>query len=545
MLALSSGSAGQRKSALMQLRAMGEYGAATMGYHEQAYGLMNDPDASVQVAAINALGYMGKYGADYADSVAEKVKVGGNKEIKKAAIQALGYFGESASAYADSVEACLDDKDLDLVTEACIALGSMKAVSAAGKVAAKLKESDTEVVIGACIGLGSMDAEIDALGGMLGSKEARVRAAALGAMPVEASEKFLAAACKMLGDGDVFVRINAMQLISGLGEKAAGQVAEIAKHLGSAEVGVRVAAAAALGAVAPSAESQIDTLEGLLADTTEDTASLMMSIAGVQGKVPATLRKPACAAAAALGTMGEKASKTAPKLAEVLASPDADIKIACITALGKMGEAGAKFEDQLVYLLEDPHPLVVGAACTAVGNIAKTTNKPSANAASKMADLIKHKHPAVKGAALGGLANMGEEAASFLEDFVKSFNDGTGYVRAQAIAAITACGEHGQMYAAEICRMMFDEEPRVRVAAVRALPLMGERGAAFAAEVGSLLEDPLPEIRVAGIKALGSFGGEALDEMMPYIKQLKESDPAPEVRAAAQEVCGGPKALEA
>jgi len=543
MLALSSSTAGQRKSALTQLRAMGEYGAS-LGYHEQAAELLSDPDASVQAAAISALGCMGRYGADYVDSIAAKLKTGSEKEVKKAAIQALGYFGEVATGYTELVEEHLDVQDLDLVVEACIALGSMKALSSSGKVAAKLKVSDTDVVVGACIGLGSLDVEIEALGGMLESQQSRVRAAALGAMPKHRGEKYLATACKLLADADVYVRINAMNLISAIGEAAVGQVSEIGKHLQSDEVGVRVAAAAALGAIGQGTESQIDSLKKLLSDTEEDKASLMMSIAGAQGKVSATLRKPACAAAAALGALGEKAAQTAPDIAAMLGSPDFEINISCITALGKMGEAGAKFEDQLMYHLEDPHPLVVGAACTAIGSIAAATTKPSITAAGKMADLIKHVHPAVKGAALGGLANMGEEAGSFLEDFVKCFNDDTAYVRAQAVAAITACGEHGQMFAGEVCRMMFDEELRVRVAAIKALPLMGERGAAFAAEVSSLLEDELPEIRVAGIKALGAFGGGALDEHMLFIKQLADMDPSPEVRTAAREVSGGLKALE-
>lgn len=545
MTALSSGDPRQRKSALVQLRTMGEYGAS-MGYHEQAYESLEDPDPSVQAAAINALANMGNYGADYAGNVAIKLKGATTKDVKKAGLAALGCFGEFASMHADVVEGHLADTDLDLVVEACIALGSMKIVSAASKVAAKLEQNDAEVVIAACIGLGYMDAETDALGKMMDSKEARIRAAALGAMPKDKAEKYASRACKLLADGDVYVRINAMKLISGLGEKAAEHAAEIGAHLQSEEVGVRVAAAAALGALGPAAEAQVEALVGLLGDTGEDSASLMMSVAGVQGRVPATLRKPACAAAAALGALGERASQTAPKVAEVLSGQDFEIKVAAVAALGKMGEAGAKFEDQLIYVLDDPHPLVVAAACTAIGSIARTTNKPSSTAAGKMAELIKHVHPAVRGAALGGLANMGQEAASFLEDFARCLSDNTGYVRAQAIAAVTACGEDGQMFAAEVCRMMFEEgEVRVRLAAVRALPLMGERGAAFATELASLLEDQLPELRTATVRALAAMGGSTLEEFLPFIQQLKTSDPSPEVRAAAQEVVGGEtKALE-
>jgi len=517
-----------------------------MGYHEQAAAMLNDTDASVQVAAINALSHMGKLGAQYSDAIVLKLRETGPEDVKKAALQALGCFGEHASSQAKVVEQYLDNENLDLVVEACIALGSMKVSSAAGKVAAKLKDSDVEVVIGACIGLGCMEAEIEALGGMLESSEPRVRAASLSAMPKASAEKYLGKACALLADADVYVRINAMNLIGGQGDAAADYAPEIGKLLGSSEVGVRVAAAAALGGMGAKAESQIEALEGLLTDTEEDTASLMMSIAGVQGRVAATLRKPACAAAAALGNIGEPATKSAANVAELLGSVDYEVKISGITALGKMGEAGAKFEDQLVYLLEDPHPMVVGAACTAIGSIAKSTNKPSSTAACKMAELVKHAHPAVKGASLGGLGCMGEEAATFLEDFVKCFDDNVGYVRAQAIVAIIACGEVGQMYVAEICRLMFDDDVRVRVAAVKALPQMGERGAAFAEEVNALLEDPMAEVRVASIKAFASFGGEALAEVMPFMKQLAELDPHAEVRAAAREViASGTKALEA
>lgn len=545
MDALSDPSPAQRKSVLASMGHAGELGAANMGYHEQAYGMLSDREMAVQVAAIAALGSMGKYGAMYADALVAKLTSSSEKEVKKAAIQALGNLGDHASAFSGAIETCLDDKDLDLVTEACIALGGMKVLSAAEKVGSKLASPDTEVVIGACIGLGAMGVADEALAGMLGNPTARVRAAALGAMPKAAAEKYIGPACGLLADPDVYVRLNAMKLITGQGEKAAPYLGAINPHLWHASVGVRVAAAAAIGGIGPYAESQVESLEAILADKEEDIESFPMSVAGVRAKVAAAMRKPACAAAAALGAIGsEKAERSVPKLADGLQSTDFEVKIACATALGKLGLPAAKFEDQLVALLEDPHPLVKAAACTAIGGIAESTGTPSINACSKMAEMIKDTHPAVRGAVLGALGSMGEEATAYLEDFVKSFQDTVGYVRAQAVIAVSACGDLGQMYASEICRMMFDEEVRVRLAAVKALPKMGIRGAAFGEEVSYLLEDPVPEVRVAAIRTFGAFGGETLNNFTANIMQAADMDTYPEVKAAAQEVTGGPKALE-
>jgi len=227
------------------------------------------------------------------------------------------------------------------------------------------------------------------------------------------------------------------------------------------------------------------------------------------------------------------------KLVDHLQSPDWEVRRACATALGKMALAGAKYEDNIIALIEDPHPLVVAAACTALGELATSTGTPSMNACSKMQEMIKDKHPAVKGAVLGALGCMGEEASAYLEDFIKAFNDTIGYIRAQAVTAVSSCGELGEMYAAEVCRMMFDEEPRVRLAALKSLPKMGLRGAAFAEEVASLVEDPVPACRVAAINALVAFGPQTVSDFMQYISQAADDDLSPpEVKKAAQEAMG-------
>merc|ERR1719208_651490 len=240
---------------------------------------MEDRDLGVQVAAISALGSMGSLGAFYADALVAKMTSSSEKEVKKAAIQALGNLGEHASAFSGAVEIFLDDGDMDLVVEACISLGSMKAYGAEEKITSKLQVQDVEVVIGACIGLGNMGVGDGPIAGLLGNPHGRIRAAALGSMPKEHAHKYVQYAVQMLPDPDVYARINAMKLISSSPETAVAHIGELVGHLSNPAVGVRVAATAALGGMGPYAESQVGAFEAMLADQEEDIESFPMSIA--------------------------------------------------------------------------------------------------------------------------------------------------------------------------------------------------------------------------------------------------------------------------
>jgi HEAT repeat protein len=311
--------------------------------------------------------------------------------------------------------------------------------------------------------------------------------------------------------------------------------------LSNADAGVKACAASALGGIGPGAAEATEALVGLLGDTGEDTTTFMLTIAGQQGKTPASLRKPACAAASALGKIGAKDS--APKLGAGLASPDYEVRKECAEALGAMPYLGVKFQDSLSALLEDSQPMVVAVACKALGSIAAATG-PSMPVVDKLAECLRSPHPAVKSSALLGLGSMGDEASRFIDDYVKCFADPCGVVRAAAIEAITGSGEMGEMYASEVCRMMFDGDSKVRITALTCLPKMGNRGAAFAEEVCALLGDPLPEVRVAGLQCLGAFGPENYEPFLDSILSLASSDDSLAVRDAANAVATAKAALE-
>jgi len=499
-----------RVRALKELRSMGEPGAVEMDSARRAFELFTDPDYSVQEAAILALSSMGTMAVPYVEEVACMLS-SPDQEVTQAAIQSLGYIGGENQAKA--VEAFLDNQDLDLVVDACTSLGWMGAKSCCDKLRNKLKDKDSAVVAAAFSSLCRLGAESAMVQAAL-KGDVKVKVATLTVLMKNAEESTLATdliktVLELVGDSNCQVRIAATSLTGILGDKAASEALVLVALLSSKEVGVRACAATALGHIGEAANIEAEQLRELLKDEGEDKSSLMLSIAGVQPKVAANLRKPACAAAAAIAAMGPKAYALAPAVAAGMTSSDFEVRIASLKAVGSMGEAGADFMDDAMKLIEDPTPLVTATACLTLGSMAESSAATSA-AAEKLAECLKDRLPMVRAAACQGLAKMGDEATNYLEILVKYLTDQSASVRAAACEAVVACGEMGQMYASDICRLIYDSDVNVRIKAVDSLVQMGERGAAFSEEVSSLLDDPNRAVQEAGYLALQKFGAEAL-----------------------------------
>lgn len=525
-----------RVACLLELRKMGEGGAAAAGTAEKAVELIDDEEMEVQSAAIHAIGAMGQIGASYADRIIDKLK-SRDGNVLQAAIQALGLLGPRVAKCAETIETFLEDSNPEVVGDACVALGGMKVTSCSKKLVQKLKGDDKDVVVSALSGLARMDVEVEAFGEMLSHKNVVVRTTAMNSLAIMTNIESLApAVAKCIADPDGMVRIAAVNLISLMGEKAAGQVKVIVPMLKHQDAGVRALSAMALSALKSGAEAevveQLDAIEALLADAEEDTSMLMLARAGVQPKVAPELRKPGCAAATLIGVLGLKAQGSAGKVAAGLSSPDYEMRVLCAKALGQLG--ADQFETELADLLEDPVPVVVAAACSGLGTLAEVTCMGSASAAERMAECLADKAPIVRAAAAEALGKMGEEAFDHLDVLAKKIEDPIWTVRAAAIEAIARCGERGQMYAADICRHIFDQDYQVRVTALTALSGFGERGAAFAEEVASLLQDTFPDIRVEALKVLAIFGPEAAGGYKNEVEKILQTDKLDRVKNEAQ-----------
>eukprot|EP00930_Biecheleria_cincta_P019486 TRINITY_DN14857_c0_g1_i1.p1 TRINITY_DN14857_c0_g1~~TRINITY_DN14857_c0_g1_i1.p1 ORF type:complete len:858 (-),score=200.47 TRINITY_DN14857_c0_g1_i1:255-2828(-) len=468
--------------------------------------LLNDSDASVQEHALAALAELGPRAEYYTQAVLSKIQ-SGDKQVMRAALCTLGSIGPSASANAAAVESFLNHQDLDLVVDACTALGKMKATQCAGQVASKLTSSDHDVVFAACMSLSDMDCKATDVANLLGSPEARVRAAAVNALKsMTGAFEFTSQIAPLLKDEDSYVRLGAADFACRQGEKASALAAPAGALLSSTSPGVVAAAATALGGLGEAAAAQIPGLETTLRNAGEDNSTLPLTTAGISPKMSAVLRKPACAAATALAAMGAKGAKSAPRIAECLDSKDWEIRTAALNALSRMASSAAQFEYQIVDCLRDEAPPVAGAACLALGEIAAATGAGNSSTARAVAELMDHAHPTVRARAIQGLGMMGEEAHAHVETFVAHLGDRAWNVQAEAVRAVAKCGELGQVFAPDVCRMIYQgASPEVQVAACDALARMGARGAACAEEVSAIMDHPDPRVSAAARRALDFF----------------------------------------
>lgn len=227
--------------------------------------------------------------------------------------------------------------------------------------------------------------------------------------------------------------------------------------------------------------------------------------------MPASLRKPAVAAAEALGASG--AVQSAPRLTERLGAKDAEIRAAAAEALGNLGAGEAA--PALQKGLEDPSPVVAAASALALARAA-----PSGASAVAVAPLLQDPRHTLRCAAASALGEMGEAAQDFALPVSQLLDDKLLPVQVAALEALPRFGAAGGRFAAEVCRLTMRGEDKLRVAAMQALTQMGERGAAFAEEMEAILDDPIPEVRSAAHKALQSFSGA---EALPSLPDLPKA----------------------
>lgn len=289
----------------------------------------------------------------------------------------------------------------------------------------------------------------------------------------------------LLGDSHWDVRRAAVSVFVALGARAVAQAPKLGALVEGCDAGASAAAASALAGMGAAAVSQIGALEVALAKREEDRSVHALAIAGVAAKPAVTLRKPACAAAAALAALGPEAARSAPRLVECLRDGDRDIRAAGVAALGAMGTVGAQYEGLAFELLSDPSPVVVAAACQALGGMARGS-APSESVAGGVAELLASRHPMVRFAAARGLAEMREEAEPHAEAVARLLHDAAPSVQIEAMRALARMGETGQMHAPGVARLLGSASQLVRAEACASLARMGERGAAFAEEVSYL-----------------------------------------------------------
>ncbi|CAK9051669.1 unnamed protein product [Durusdinium trenchii] len=502
--------------ALTQIGKLSPSRAAEFQLDVQVADMLRDPDSSVQAQALLTLSKQGDRGARHSNEIARKLSHPA-RAVKLAALQALGDLGPSVASNALDVVAVMNHEDPAVAGGACSALGKMKVTSLADKLTSKLESSrEVEVIIAVCNGLSHMDRRVDVVGRLLSHEQSSVKAAAaMALLGMTKAEEFLPDLTQLLSEADPCLRHNAASTMRSLGSFLPPQKAALGALLKGAP-GVAAAAAYVLASLGPAAADQAPALEALLNTTAEDS-SASLTATGAARSLPAGLRKPAVAAIEALGLSG--AADRAPRLLELLKSPDAEVRLAAAEALGRLRAQSAV--PALLLGLKDPSPAVIRACCSALGRM------PSAETAASVAELLKDPHPAVRAGAAEALAEMGDTQA-FVASIANLLDDKAPPVQVAALHALATCGEQGQLHAADVCRLAAQGDDRTRVAALQTLSRLGERGAAFALKLEPLLDDSVPEVCSAARKTLEYFktGKDAVPSLLslPKVDELPALD---------------------
>ena len=135
--------------------------------------------------------------------------------------------------------------------------------------------------------------------------------------------------------------------------------------------------------------------------------------------------------------MGPAAASVAPQVAEVLKSPDDDVRSSAAEALGWMGTAAASYAPQVAELLKSPDDSVRSLAAGALGQMGPA----GASYAPQVAELLKSPDSSVRSSAAKALGRMGSAAASYapqVAELLKSPDESVRSSAADFILNITA-----------------------------------------------------------------------------------------------------------
>ncbi len=238
---------------------------------------------------------------------------------------------------------------------------------------------------------------------------------------------------------------------------------------------------------------------------------------------------------------------SAAKLKEQLKSPDEKVRIAAIDALAQLGPAAKEAVAELTAQLDDKSPRVRARAARALralgpaaqssaARLAELTTDPDARvrrmavaalhtigpaevAVPALAKELTDADPAVRIAALDGLADFGEASAGALAAALD--NPETRYWAALAIGDI---GPPCRSTVDALTRSLKDDRPDVRYEVLIALARVGPDAAKSVTEIQTSLSDPDPSVRTAAAFALGHIGTPAAPAADALRKAVDDSE---------------------
>mmetsp|Transcript_5074 Transcript_5074/g.18971 ORF Transcript_5074/g.18971 Transcript_5074/m.18971 type:complete len:598 (+) Transcript_5074:102-1895(+) len=513
LVTLATAGKGRLVVALRQVAAAGEKSGELM-LAEPVSKLMGHQDPEVCAAAVTAIGAMGWAASRFGEDIAEYLLKHPNVTCRIAALDALGKMGPGQSATVrGAVGECLRDQDPLLRQSALRALASMADSQHAEDIKALLTDASPGVRAAAIETLGhlvSISAEVeslyppDALAQPLTEllADGRTRRAALTAVRLlgnKAPESCVGAVADAVADQDCEIRQAACHALGSLPLRCGAALPRLDELLRSSDIGIRAAAATAVGAIGPEAISLAGAVAQLLSDDGEDTSTLTSQMGAGCRRPPPQLRLPRCAALGALGRLG--AAEHVKSAVAALSDPSWEVRKASCEALGAFGAVAREEHSALSAVLEDDAFPVRAMACYALGQLG------SAEALAGLIEKFEDQAHSVRLHAVSAVGQLGEKAEEYAHDVFKLLNDPVAHVRASAAVALSRLGPSANPYAGVVAGLLAESDAEVRRASLEALGCMGRHGAALAEEIYEHREyDANAAVREAANQALASLG---------------------------------------
>jgi HEAT repeat protein len=256
-------------------------------------------------------------------------------------------------------------------------------------------------------------------------------------------------------DKDARVRRSAAYAIGGFGKTAASARVSLRKALEDTSPGVRQNAAWALGQLGT--EEAVDTLQALSktfsdsdAQVRRDAAAAVGEIGRVRGPNDEQLPNPAIV----------------PLLQMFRKEKDATIRKVAIDALVNAVSARDKgVAGELTRLLQDKDPDIVRGAALALGNIG---GEEANQAISALRDALKKGDVVARVQSSAALANIGDGAATIVDDLIAALDDKEPLVRRNVALALRNIGEKASPAVQALARHIHPKEDHEEVRAYSA-----------------------------------------------------------------------------
>lgn len=493
--------------------------------------LLDDPDAEVRQAAVNALAGLGRVvvapalqlltrataeGALAAADLLGRVEGVTFEDVhsllrdsaggtRRAATRLLGALDDDRATAHLVVR--LKDPDVDVRTEAVRGLGRRGSVAAIPHLISALDDEEPAVSRAAVeafsqIGAPAIQGLISRLLTVDGTIREEVVFALAGIGPA-AVDALIAAA----DTGTPQLRCGALRALSLVGGEAAGR--RLVAALTDPSPEVRAEAARGTRVVGRDA---VDELVRRLADPElEMTEPIVAALGDLrEAAIPEVVRlfeshdeEVRELAAEVLARMGMTA---APVLRKTIHHASESVRALSARGVARIGDVS--MVPDLIEMLEDPDTGVVGEAIRALADL----NDP--RAVGPVVRCVGSLSPAVRDALAYAMPKLGDAAAEPLADLLTA--DDPGVVE-EAVAALRRMGRGAE---AALVKRLNSELPGVRMAAARVMATLGTN--AVIEPLVSHLDDPDDRVRQTVAEALGALGGPAVG---PVLDRLTDPDP--------------------